>query len=132
MPITNIAAHSSAGVSVAQLRASYATGFRIAAPRFVMTKKRALHKALEGAVSDDVQCQISRLLKPLLSAVALTDELRRDLDDAARVIASIARVHRRDIVIGRACADALTGIGRLIEIGEIAAGLVDPPEPRAA
>jgi hypothetical protein len=124
--------HHSAGVPITTLRASYATVFRTAAPRFVMTTKRALHDALDGVVSDDVQCQISRLLTPLLGAVALSDELQRDLDDAARVIASLACAHRRDIAVARACADALTGIGRLIEIGEIAAGLVDPPEPRAA
>lgn len=132
MSIASPVARCSADPTVAQLRESYAISFRVAAPQFVMTKKRALHDVLEGAVSEDVHCQISRLLKPLLSAAALTDELRRDLDDAARVIASLARVHRRDIVIARACADALTGIGRIIEIGEIAAGRVDPPQLRAA
>lgn len=79
-----------------------------------------------------MQRQISRLLRPLLGADRLTEAMRLDLEDAGRVIASLARVHRRDIAIARACTDALCAVGALIEIGDIAAGRADPPCLRAA
>jgi len=132
MAIAKPKARPKAAPSIEQRRAVYRRMFRNLAPRFVMTEKGALHAALRGVVSDDVQHQISRLLRPLLGADRLTEEMRLDMEDAARVIVSLARVHRRDIAVAQACADALTGLGRLMEIGDIAAGRVDPPGLPAA
>ena len=118
--------------SVELLRNASRRRFCASAVKFASNEQFALLDALDGAVSTDVRNQLVRLLRPLGAAASPSEAVRHDLDDAARVIASLARVHCRDIVIARACAEALRGIGQLVELGDIAAGRVDPPDLRAA